>query len=226
MYLATLEAILRFARLNSYRRAINWGLFIICYGMLVEMFIVMTQAARGVQSHFNVSTPLDTFLFSIMGIIITMVTIVFFLLGLLIYRQSEAISPFAREVIFAGFVMTTLGSFQGFKMTQPTLKQLNLAEKTGVRTLSGDHFVGDPTDSTHRKLSFLGWSLQVGDLRIAHFIGLHGLQFFLLLGLFLHFIQGLIGKNLKYWIFRMIVLGYFSFFLFTHINAIQGNPLL
>ena len=75
----TIEWIIRKSGLGS--RRLNASRAVIAWGFLIEMVIICTQAARGVRSHFNFSTPLDAVLFGIMGTVIIGVVIAFGIAG-------------------------------------------------------------------------------------------------------------------------------------------------
>ena len=59
-------------------------------------------------------------------------------------------------------------------MTVPNSRQLAEAHATGRLPIAGAHTVGAPDGG--RGLPVTGWSADHGDLRIAHFLGMHGLQ--------------------------------------------------
>ena len=59
-------------------------------------------------------------------------------------------------------------------MTRPTAAQLEEARASGRIALAGAHTVGAPDGGPG--LPVTGWSTQHGDLRVAHFVGLHALQ--------------------------------------------------
>ncbi len=59
-------------------------------------------------------------------------------------------------------------------MTMPNSQQLAEAHATGRLPIAGAHTVGAPDGG--RGLPVTGWSADHGDLRIAHFLGMHGLQ--------------------------------------------------
>jgi hypothetical protein len=89
-------------------------------------------------------------------------------------------------------------SFQGFAM--------------GSRL---SHSVGAINDNSNWFI--VGWSTTVGDLRIAHFIGMHALQVLPLLAYFLL-------KNVPLTISLSIL--YVLLAVYTLVQALQGKPLL
>jgi hypothetical protein len=71
-------------------------------------------------------------------------------------------------------VMALIGTGSGGLMTVPNSQQLASAHATGRLPIAGAHTVGAPDGG--RGLPVTGWSADHGDLRIAHFLGMHGLQ--------------------------------------------------
>jgi hypothetical protein len=73
-----------------------------------------------------------------------------------------------------GMAITIAGAFTGGLMTRPTDAQLDQIVATRQATIIGAHTVGAPDGGAG--LPGTGWSVEHGDLRVPHFIGLHALQ--------------------------------------------------
>ncbi len=145
-------------------RAYAW-MFVIVF--VFELGIVVWQASRGKLSHFNISTPMDGLLFSLMGLAITVFTVWTAYIGFLFFRLSTtAVSPAYLWGIRLGIALFVIFAFEGFMMAG------RLA-----------HTVGAPDGGAGAPI--VNWSTQHGDLRIAHFFGMHALQ---LIPLFAYYI--------------------------------------
>jgi hypothetical protein len=140
---------------------------------VLEVGIIDVQAWRGTTSHFNLSTPLDAFLFSVMGIGIVVQTIASLFVAIALWRQTftDRVMGWALRL---GMTITLLGAASGGLMTRPTTAQLEEARATHHITTAGAHTVGAPDGGPG--LPGTGWSREHGDLRVPHFVGLHGLQ--------------------------------------------------
>jgi len=141
--------------------------------MLIEVTIIALQAARGTTSHFNVGTPVDAILFSIMGLAIFTQTAASVAVAVALWRQRFADRAFG-WALRLGMTMTIVGALTGGLMTRPTEAQLAEAGASGRIIIAGAHTVGAPDGGPG--LPVTGWSTQHGDLRVAHFVGLHALQ--------------------------------------------------
>jgi hypothetical protein len=140
---------------------------------IVEVAIIALQAWRGTTSHFNYSTPLNGALFVIMGSAIVLQTLLSVAVAVALWRQ-----PFKDQALGwalrLGMVITIAGAFTGGLMTRPTDAQLEQIVATRRATIIGAHTVGAPDGGAG--LPGTGWSVEHGDLRVPHFIGLHALQ--------------------------------------------------
>jgi hypothetical protein len=145
--------------------------------MVVEIAIISVQAWRGAASHFNVSTPLDGVLFTIMGLAIVAQTLSSVAVAVALWRERFADAALG-WALRLGLTLTIVGAASGGLMTRPTDAQLAGARTSRIVTV-GAHTVGAPDGGPG--MPGTGWSTEHGDLRVPHFIGLHALQAFALL---------------------------------------------
>jgi hypothetical protein len=157
-------------------RAIAW---VTAIGLVVEMALIAMQVVRGTTSHFNVSTPFDGAVWSIMGGMIVCVWTANLTLGIVLIWQRFADPAFA-WALRLGVLISLVGMSVAFFMTTPTSAQRAAAKVGGSMPIAGAHTVGVADGGPG--LPILGWSTVGGDLRVPHFVGLHGLQLLPLLG--------------------------------------------
>ncbi len=177
-------------------RTISW---LITISMFVENFIVTLQSARGTRSHFNVKDPLNGALFSIMGIFILLFTFAAIYALVLFLRQKKFFLPPA----YVLGIRLGLFFFIFFSL------------EAGIMLSKLSHTVGGVDGGLG--LPIVNWSTEFGDLRIAHFFGMHALQILPLAGYYVF------KKNYALWIFSFI---YFSLVMATLITALKGIPLM
>ncbi len=161
------------------RRVVSWVTMIV---MIVEIVIIDLQAWRGTTSHFNVGTVLDGVMFTIMGLAIVSQTFAASTVAIALWRQRFADRAMG-WALRLGMTITIVGALTGGLMTQPTAAQLESARAGHRMTIAGAHTVGAPDGGPG--LPGTGWSRDHGDLRVAHFLGLHALQTIPLLALIL-----------------------------------------
>ncbi len=136
--------------------------------LIGEVLYIAWRASRVEASHYNTDSALGAALYSLMAVGAVMFTAAPAVLAYgLARRDAVAMPEVLRWSLIGGLVLTAvLGIVSGFAMGGSP---------------SG-HYVGAvPLD--HATVPFLGWSLEVGDLRLPHFLGLHALQFVPLFGL-------------------------------------------
>jgi hypothetical protein len=141
--------------------------------LILEMAIIAFQAARGTTSHFNVGTPFDTVLFGVMGLAIVMQTLTSVAVAVALWRHAFADRAFG-WALRLGMTVTIVGAMTGGLMTRPTPQQLEAARAGERMTIAGAHTVG--ARDCGPGLPGTGWSTTHGDVRVAHFLGLHALQ--------------------------------------------------
>jgi len=174
--------------------------------MAVEIFLISTQAARGVASHYNTSTAIDSTVFMIMGITITISSVA---VGYVVYRTVRAPPDLQRAYLWGiglGMALFVVASFEGWVMISRQ-----------------SHAVGAPNDSPG--LPLLNWSVTGGDLRIAHFVGLHALQVLPLTGYYASRRYG--GGSRRALAAAGTAGGLYSLFVgVTFLQAMLGTPLV
>jgi len=159
IYVATMGWLLRSISSEVFRRRMNRA---VLFTMGMEAFIITLQAARGTPSHFNETTMLNGLLYSLMGVFaiaqIPIAMIVFYRL-----QKERTRIPFTYlRGMQIGLALFILSCIEGAFMS-----------------VHGSHTVGGADGEVG--LALVNWSLRHGDLRIAHFVGMHALQIFPLL---------------------------------------------
>ena len=180
-------------------RFISWAMILIFF---VEMFIVVMQAMRGTTSHFNNKTSFDGMLYGVMGISIVLNTLLAAYL-LFLYFRAEIDLP--QSIVWGmrlGLILFLASSFEGGYMSA------QIGHSVGVT----DGGAGLPV---------VNWSTKGGDLRVAHFFGMHAFQ---AVPFFAYTLEKYRIKTPIVWTF-IFALGYLSLFTFLFIQALHGQPL-
>ncbi len=138
-----------------------------------EWFVIITQILRGTTSHFNISSPLNAALWSVMAIAIMILFITNIVIAVLLLRQKFD-SPVFAWGLRLGLLITIMGLGEGYLMTSPTAQQMAGWKNGEPVTIAGAHSVG--VEDGGPGLPGLNWSTVGGDLRIGHFVGMHALQ--------------------------------------------------
>lgn len=141
--------------------------------LLLEVVLIDVQAARGTTSHFNVGTPVDAVIFSIMGVAIVFAWALAIALTVALFRQTFADRALG-WALRLGMLITVLGSGMGGLMTNPTAAQLAAARASHRLPVAGAHTIGGLDGGAG--LPGTGWSREHGDLRVPHFLGMHAIQ--------------------------------------------------
>lgn len=141
--------------------------------LFLEMVMIVLQGARAVPMHFNVSTPFDAALWSAMSVSI-MVFYVISIIGFILFLRQPIPNRTLAWSMKLGMAIMLVGFGVAFLMTGPQPDQLVQMRHGVAPAMIGAHTVGAPDGGPG--LPLLGWSTRYGDLRIAHFIGIHGPQ--------------------------------------------------
>jgi hypothetical protein len=126
----------------------------------IELAYIVYRASLAEASHFNNATPATTIAYALMGIAAVLFTLTAPALAIGIARRdAKPIDPAYRLAVILGLVLTfLLGGIEGIVMS------------TG-----GGHNVGIPL-AGDAGIPIFGWLRTAGDLRVAHFLGIHAQQ--------------------------------------------------
>lgn len=163
-----------------------------------EIYVITWQAANGRLSHFNTTNALYAMLFSLMGIAIVTLTLWTGYIGYLFFRKKEwnVSMPYIWGIRL-GILFFVLFALEG-----------------GIMASALRHTVG--AEDGGKGLPVVNWSREHGDLRVAHFLGMHTLQLFPLFG---HYIA---TSSKSIITFALIYVGLVSAVL---VQALMGLPL-
>ena len=195
-----------FAWILTYLPSVKTQNFISC-GVIVCMFVEITliylQAARGVRSHFNVTTAFDGMIFSIMGLFILLNTFLILYTIILFFSNKVELEAPVLWAWRAGLIFFFLGGISG-----------------GVMSAILHHSMG--VEDGGPGLPFLNWSTIGGDIRSAHFVTLHGLQAIPLAAVVLVKFSKENAKSLV----LLFSIGYLALCAWLHWLAFSGIPVI
>ncbi|MCX6608119.1 MAG: hypothetical protein NTV52_31645 [Acidobacteria bacterium] len=166
--------------------------WVVAVAMFVEISAIVMQAARGVPSHYN-----------FMAVAIVLNTVALGWLCVISFGPQSQLPPAVVWGIRLGLILFLFSSFQGFQ----------IVGHKGHTVGASDGGPGLP---------FLRWSTVAGDLRIAHFIGIHGIQMLPLLGFFVSRTDRQAGSGVVASAFAAIA----ALFFWALAQAWAGRPLL
>ena len=156
--------------------------------LLLEFALIVIQTIRGVPSHFNYATPFDTAVFVTMAIGIAVLWGTNIIATWLLFREPS-LSSVLTHGLRLGMLTSIIGMAVAFAMTGPNSVQLDALLDGHTLMQIGAHTTNALVDGQTRMIPLLGWNLDGGDLRVAHFVGLHGLQIIPLLALVIERVQ-------------------------------------
>ncbi len=204
IFLLTVAVFLSFVRgYESSKLIVAWTMILTMIG---EMIVIVLQAARGTTSHFNTATGLDGALFGLMGALIALNTLAaIYLLFLYFTAEISLPAPIVWGVRL-GMILFLMASVEG-----------------GVMLSQSSHSVGAADGGAG--LPFVNWSSEAGDLRVAHFIGLHAMQILPVAALAFVWLQDYFRQLNPTILTFVLALVYFAAFNFLFLQAMRGQPL-
>ena len=176
---------------------------VVCMGF--EQIAISFQALRGTLSHFNKENTFGIILFSLMGVFILTITIwTAYITYIFIKQKTYDLHPAIVLGIKIGLIYFVIFSlFGGY-----------------ISALQG-HTVGSVDGG--KGLVFINWSTSFGDLRVAHFFGIHSLQLIPLFAIAINKFFKTISVRKPIWAFSIC---YFLFVIFVMVQAIIEMPFI
>ena len=176
---------------------------------LLEMVYITVQAGLGEASHFNLSTPYHAMMYSLMGFGAVCMVIAVAWLGIEIGISRGLREPLIVAIVL-GLVLTFVlgGGFGGYLGS------------------AGGHWVNAPATDANGTLLF-NWTRQGGDLRVAHFFGMHAMQVIPVFALLLVKVSPrVLSKNMATACVVGFACAYTAWTTNTFFQAIQGQPFM
>jgi hypothetical protein len=166
-----------------------------------ELVYISWQAARGEASHFNRADPLHAVLYSLMGLAaVALIATTLPLARSIARHPAPGTDPIYRRAVVVGLVLTfLLGGLLGGYM----------GSQTG-------HAVG--AEVGH--LAVVGWNRGGGDLRVAHFLGMHAEQALPLAAV----AAGALGVRRRGVALAVVAVLWTALTLATFAQAVAGRP--
>src|SRR3954453_5249362 len=189
--------------------------------VIMEVAIIDLQAARGTTSHYNVATTLDAVLFGAMGNGIVIAWIAAITLTVALFRHRFADESFG-WALRLGMLLTVIGPATGGLMNTPTRAPLRRARgPPPTAPPAGPPPAGGPDGGPG--LPITGWSREHGDVRVAHFVGMHAVQ---VLPAIAWLLTPVASPTRRRRAVIALSIAYFALFAVLLIQALNGHPLV
>jgi hypothetical protein len=203
-----------------------WMATLLAVTGMLDVGVVVVQAARGTFSHFNqADDPFNNAIQLIFGVGVQLLMLASFVLaGLLIFqRVGDRVLTWA---IRAGLTFVIAGIGLGLLIPMRSSEVWTAKDAAGhAIPLAAQHNVGVPDG-----LPLTGWSTVGGDLRIPHFVGLHGLQVMLVVALVLGFLASRVSRlrdeRTRAGLMIVAAAAYASLIVLVTWQALRGQALI
>lgn len=213
VYCATLAWLLTLVQ--GRRRLVRTAAWATALALALELALIVLQAARGQASHYNISTPFDAAVFQVMGATLPAIYGAAVVTAALLTRQRGLPAVLASG-IRGSLIVCLLGMAQGSRM-------IGNGENAGPGMI-GAHSVGGLDGGPG--LPVTGWSTEHGDLRVAHFVGLHALQLLPVLAWLLQRYVGRLNVRTQVRLVRLATVACAGVVTLLTWQAERGLPLL
>lgn len=197
-------------------------------GGFMDVSIVFIQAARGTFSHFNGSNDsFDDTISAMFGMGVNFIMLTSLGVAAILGFQRLADRTVSRAV-HTGLFLALAGMGVGLLMVFATEGQVAVDAAGREVPLMAGHSVGVPDGSPGMPLT--NWSTTGGDLRAAHFLGLHGLQAVLLVGIGTRLLAGrwraMRDESVRVGLVTVAAFGYLGLVVLATVQALRGQPVI
>lgn len=196
----------------------------IAFLITAELALIVLQIIRGRTSHFNNSTAFDSAVFYAMGAMVALVWTINLVLGIVLFIRGlpqRTLSASLRWGTMIGLIgmalalLMNVGEFGAVDMENQPAGIVG-AHSVGVRD-------GGPA------MPITGWNTEAGDLRVPHFVGIHGLQAVPLVGLAVMALGSrwarLRSVSRQVWLVRVFALTFLGLLAIVTSQAMRGHPI-
>jgi len=170
-----------------------------------EIAYIALQAARGEASHFNLTSAFYIGMYALMGVGALVLVSMCLWMACVVLRRHGLRDPYALAVALGLIAAFVLGGGFGEAMAA------NMSHWVG----------GVPTDAGG--FGPMRWSRTGGDLRVAHFFGMHAMQF---LPVFAALLPRTLPRKVAIGLVVAAAVGYAGFATFTFVEALRGVPFI
>ncbi len=206
VYLLTVAWLLDYLKISRWgKQIISWG---VSFCVTAQIGCIVLQAARGTTSHFNRSTPFDTVVSLSMDVLDPLNSVFVIALLVFAFQAKYAVSRPTQWGITSGLLIFLGASAVG-----------------GVMVFLGAHSVGAVGGDSGPGLPFINWKTTGGDLRPAHFLGLHAFQILPIFGWLINRHTGW-PMRVKLAGVTAAAIGLAAFITFLFVQAMSGTPLI
>ena len=172
---------------------------------ITEVVYIAIMASLGEASHFNLSSSFTSIMYIIMGIGAASMVLVLPWMAYLMAKQNPMSNPLISAIVIGLCLTCLLGGGFGNYLSS-----------------NGGHWVNTaPTDANGVWL--FNWAMDGGDLRVAHFFGMHAMHAF---PIFVVLLPQHWSPRFKLKTLIFFIVAYVMFSAHTFFQAINGQPFL
>ncbi|MFG3338328.1 hypothetical protein [Glycomyces sp. NPDC048151] len=193
-----------------------------------EVAVIVAAAARGEYSHFNASEDAFNQVVQLAFQFVPVMFLANLVIAVIVLFQRIG-DKAVTAVVRWGLLLSSLGMFAAFFIvTVGGQGQRTAVDANGNEVpLNAGHGVGD-LDGNGMFLT--GWSTTGGDMRVPHFIGLHGIQVLIGVAMLLGFLAvrraWLRDERVRAAVVRWLALGYLGVFATAVVQAVRGQSFV